>query len=84
MPRRRLLAPAGKEEFLFVRTQCGGMLPDGQEGVKRQIRPFRVEGERQNFALCRKAERIIAFGVLIEAVFPELVQAPAAVDATQR
>jgi hypothetical protein len=45
---------------------------------------FLTVGERQNFALCRKAECIIGFGVLIEAVFPELVQASAAGDATQR
>ncbi|MGA3181938.1 MAG: hypothetical protein ABSF38_16485, partial [Verrucomicrobiota bacterium] len=40
-------------------------------------------GAGQNSSLSRQAEGVIAFGVLIEPVFPELVQASAAVDAAQ-
>ena len=43
-----------------------------------------TKGGGQKSSLGGQGERIIAFGVLIEPVFPELVQAPTAVDATQR
>ena len=41
------------------------------------------QGAGQNSSLSRQAEGVIAFGVLIEPVFPEFVQASAAVDAAQ-
>ena len=41
-------------------------------------------GGGQNSSSGGQGERVIAFGVLIEAVFPERIQAPTAVDAAQR
>ena len=52
--------------------------------VNLGIRMYSDEGGGQNSSSGGQGESVIAFGVLIEPVFPERVPAPTAVDATQR
>ncbi|MGA3180224.1 MAG: hypothetical protein ABSF38_07785, partial [Verrucomicrobiota bacterium] len=58
-------------------------MDDNDPGYERTAQALAARGAGQNSSLSRQAEGVIAFGVLIEPVFPELVQASAAVDAAQ-